>query len=109
MVWIEHSKVERRFVFVQRDQRFHRVGGEWVAEELQAHAVGFPARARSIAAMSIFFMPIMASMARFAAALSGSAKALSRARGTICQDRPNLSLHQPHCDSWPPSATIALQ
>jgi hypothetical protein len=52
-----------------------------MAEELQAHATGFPARARSIAAMSILVMPIIASMARFAAALSGSVMALRSARG----------------------------
>jgi hypothetical protein len=41
-----------------------------VAEKLQAHAAVPPSRARSIAAMSIFFMLIIASMARFAAAQS---------------------------------------
>ena len=55
-----------------------------MAKELQAHAAGVPARARSIAAMSIRFMVIIASMARFAAALSGFAMALrKRARDDL--------------------------
>src|SRR6202008_635699 len=100
-------ELERRLVLVERDQCLHRIGRERMAEELQTHATGLPARARSIAAMSIFFIPIMAAIARFAAALSGSRMALSSARGTICQDTPYLSLHQLHCDSWPPSLTMA--
>ncbi len=58
-----------------------------------------PARACSIAAISIFLMPIITSITRFAAARSGSTMAFISARGVICQDSPNLSLHQPHCDS----------
>ena len=53
-------------------------------------------RAASIAAMSIFFMVIIASNARLAAAGSGSEMASMRTRGVICQDTPHLSLHQPH-------------
>ena len=109
MIRIEDSEVERRLVLVQRDECLHRVGRKRVAEELQAHEAGFPALARSIAAMSIRFMVIMASIARFAAALSGSAMAFISARGTICQDSPNLSLHQLHCNSSPPFSTIAFQ
>lgn len=41
--------------------------------------------------MMIFFMPIMAWMAW------GVESRLPMSLGTICQDRPNLSLHQPHC------------
>src|SRR5262249_33281295 len=60
-----------------------------------------PWGAASIAAMSIFFICIIASNARLAAAGSGSAMAFVRAIGVICQDTPHLSLHQPHALSWP--------
>src|SRR5262245_24164394 len=46
--------------------------------------------------MSIFFIVIIASNARLAAAVSGSLIASINARGTICQLNPNLSLHQLH-------------
>src|SRR6266850_7733161 len=55
-----------------------------------------PRRAASIAAMSILFICIIASNARLATARSGSVTALVRAIGVICQERPHLSLHQPH-------------
>jgi hypothetical protein len=55
-----------------------------------------PATARSIAAMSIFFIVIMASIARLAAAMSGLFTALRSARGVTCQEKPQRSLHQPH-------------
>ena len=55
-----------------------------------------PARAASIAAMSIFRILIIAFIARFAAARSGSVVALSSARGVICHEKPQRSLHQPH-------------
>jgi hypothetical protein len=61
-----------------------------------------PRRAASIAAMSIFFICIIASNARLAAARSGSVIAFVRAIGVICQDNPHLSLHHPHALSWPP-------
>src|SRR6185437_12802929 len=67
-----------------------------------------PRRAASMAAMSIFLICIIASKARFAARRSASAIASVRARGVICQDRPHLSLHQPHALSWPPFPTIAF-
>ena len=67
-----------------------------------------PRRAASMAATSIFSICIIASKARLAAARSGSAIASVRARGVICQDRPHLSLHQPHALSWPPFLTIAF-
>ena len=54
-----------------------------------------PRRAASIAAMSILFISIMASNARFAAAESESVIAFVRAIGVICQDKPHLSLHPP--------------
>src|SRR5215213_8383146 len=68
-----------------------------------------PRLAASIAAISIFFMSIIASNARFAAAGSGSLIACVSAIGVICQDRPHLSLHQPHALSAPPFPTIAFQ
>src|SRR5262245_19491220 len=58
--------------------------------------VRVPLYAASILAMSIFFIVIIASNARLAAARSGSVNALVRAMGVICQDNPHLSLHQPH-------------
>ena len=54
-----------------------------------------PRRAASIAATSIFFMPIMASNARFASAPPAAIASVST-RGVICQEMPHLSLHQPH-------------
>src|SRR5947209_8425376 len=68
-----------------------------------------PRHAASIAAMSIFFICIIASNARLAAAGSGPKTAFVRAIGVICQDNPHLSLHQPHALSWPPLPTIAFQ
>lgn len=47
---------------------------------------GHPRRAASIAATSSFFIDIIASNARLAAAPSGSASAASSARGVICHD-----------------------
>ena len=68
-----------------------------------------PRRAASIVAMSIFFMVIIASNTRLAAAWSLPVIASRSARGVICQDRPHLSLHQPHALSTPPLLTIAFQ
>ena len=51
---------------------------------------------------------IIASNARLAATRSGSEIASVRARGVICHDRPQRSLHQPHALSWPPLPTIAF-
>src|SRR5262245_1328293 len=65
-------------------------------------------RAASIAATSIFLIPIIASKARFASA-PPAAIASIRTRGVICHDTPHLSLHQPHALSWPPLPTIAFQ
>jgi hypothetical protein len=62
-----------------------------------------------MAAMSIFFIFIIASNARLAAARSGSVVASSSVRGVICQDKPHLSLHHPHALSVPPLLTIAFQ
>src|SRR5688572_29958554 len=61
-----------------------------------------PRRAASILAMSIFRISIIASNARFAAALSLSVVASIKTRGVICQDKPHLSLHHPHALSAPP-------
>src|SRR5229473_6319684 len=65
-------------------------------------------RAASIAVTSIFFMPIIASNARFASSPQ-AASASVKTRGVICQDTPHLSLHQPHALSWPPLPTMAFQ
>ena len=65
--------------------------------------------AASIAATSIFLIVIIASNARLAAAGSGSVIAFVSAIGVICQDKPHLSLHQPHALSSPPLPTIAFQ
>ena len=64
---------------------------------------------RAFNAMSIFFICIIASKARQAAAGSGSVIAFVRANGVICQERPHLSLHHPHSLSSPPLPTIAFQ
>jgi hypothetical protein len=47
-----------------------------------------PARAASIAAMSIFRIVIIVFIARLAAARSGSWVAASSARGVICHEKP---------------------
>ena len=52
-----------------------------------------PRRAASMAAMSIFLIVIIASKARFASPPAASASV--SARGVICQERPQRSLHQP--------------
>jgi hypothetical protein len=67
-----------------------------------------PRRAASIAVTSIFFMPIIASNARFASS-PPAASASVKTRGVICQDTPHLSLHHPHALSCPPFPTIAFQ
>jgi hypothetical protein len=59
--------------------------------------------------MSIFFIVIIASKARLAAARSGLVYARVSATGVICQEMPHRSLHQPHSLSWPPLPTIAFQ
>src|SRR6266511_6287853 len=68
----------------------------WAGWAADARALHQLRRAASIAAMSIFFISIIASNARLAAAGSGSLIACVNASGVICQDRPHLSLHQPH-------------
>src|ERR1700722_2251728 len=67
-----------------------------------------PRRAASMVAMSIFFIVIIASKARFASP-PPAASALVSARGMICQERPQRSFHQPHWLSVPPLPTIAFQ
>src|SRR6476660_1413452 len=67
-----------------------------------------PRRAASIVATSIFFMPIIASNARFASSPPAASASVST-RGVICQETPHLSLHQPHWLSWPPLPTMAFQ
>ena len=62
-----------------------------------------------MAAMSIFFMVIMASKARLAAARSGWVVARVSCTGVICHEMPQRSLHQPQALSWPPWPTMAFQ
>jgi len=59
--------------------------------------------------MSIFFIVIIASIARLALALSGLVVSSIRRRGVICQEKPQRSLHQPQALSVPPLSTIAFQ
>jgi hypothetical protein len=58
--------------------------------------------------MSIFFIVIITSKARLAS-LPSAASASVSARGVICQERPQRSLHQPHALSVPPLPTIVFQ
>ena len=67
-----------------------------------------PRRAASMVAMSIFFIGIIAAKARFASS-PPAASASVNARGVICQERPQRSLHQPHWLSVTPLPTIASQ
>jgi hypothetical protein len=48
-------------------------------------------------------------MARWARPGSGSFNSAISCLGTICQDRPNLSLSQPHWFGAPPFAVSASQ
>src|SRR5215472_17170962 len=50
----------------------------------------------------------LAAMARFASAPPAASASVS-ARGVICQERPQRSLHQPHWLSLPPFPMIAFQ
>jgi hypothetical protein len=67
-----------------------------------------PRRAASMAAMSIFFIVNIASKARFPSPPPAASASVS-ARGVICQESPQRSLHQPHWLSAPPLPTIAFQ
>src|SRR5687768_17514308 len=67
-----------------------------------------PRRAASMVATSIFFIGIIASKARLASAPPAASASVS-ARGVICHERPQRSLHQPHWLCWPPLPTIAFQ
>jgi hypothetical protein len=68
-----------------------------------------PRRAALIAAMSIFFISIIASNARLAQRYQDRLPLCSERSAWICQDNPHLSLHQPHVLSSPPLPTIAFQ
>ena len=54
-------------------------------------------------------LAVIEANARLAAARSGSAIASVSARGVICHDSPQRSLHQPQALSWPPLPTMAFQ
>src|SRR5262245_42684926 len=58
--------------------------------------------------MSIFFIPIIASKARFDSSPPAASASIST-RGVICQEIPHLSLHHPHWLSCPPLPTIAFR
>src|ERR1700722_11148173 len=75
---------------------------------LRLISLAHPRRPASIFAVSIFFISIIDSKARLASA-PPAAIALVRARGVICHDSPQRSLHQPQALSWPPLPTIAFQ
>jgi hypothetical protein len=80
-----------------------------------------PARAASIVAMSLFFIVIIASIARLAAAVSGSLIASINTRGVICHLNPNRcrrgdrarveSSHSPKSgdEGEPPGNSIGLR
>src|SRR5205809_420576 len=60
-------------------------------------------------ARSVLRIVTIASNARLAAALSGLLLARSSARGVICHEKPQRSLHQPQALSCPPLLTMAFQ
>src|SRR6266702_5224252 len=96
--------------YLNRVQSSRRLEPERNANRLAPGSSCFehqPRRAALIAATSIFFIPIMASNARFASSPPAASASIST-RGVICQETPHLSLHQPHALSWPPLPTIAL-
>jgi hypothetical protein len=66
---------------------------QWCVEQLGGH----PSYAFLSAAMSSFFICIMAAMARWDYSDLGSPIRSRMPLGTICHDTPNLSLSQPHC------------
>src|SRR5262245_2740123 len=68
----------------------------------------FPSYAFSKSAIMIFFMPIMALKARSDFSLSFWFIHFSMS-GEICQEKPYLSLHQPHWLSCPPFVVNAFQ
>jgi hypothetical protein len=59
--------------------------------------------------MSIFTIFIIASDARLDLARSDEAIISPSTVGTICHDRPNRSLSQPHCSAEPPASSRAFQ
>src|SRR3954470_1719315 len=92
-----------------------RVGLEAHRLAMATTAVGFlhlrlqfPLAARSSSAMSSFTIFMSAPMTRLDCAAS-LPMSLGSASGTICHDRPYLSLSQPHCTSLPPPAVSLSQ
>jgi hypothetical protein len=92
------GRVRRRRVIENR---------RWISGH-RAGCLAASRRAASMVAMSIFFIGIIAAKARLASAPPAASASVS-ARGVICQERPQRSLHQPHALSWPPLPTIAFQ
>src|SRR3984957_16240663 len=99
-----HNRDMQRYTIALADSG-EAIFTECVKSKDQCH----PRRAASIVAMLIFFIGIIASKARFASAPPPAANASISARGVICHERPQRSLHQPHRLSWPPLPTIAFQ
>jgi hypothetical protein len=54
--------------------------------------------------MSFVFILSIASITRFAFALSCPASNVNHIVGAICHESPNLSVSHSHCDSCPPPA-----
>jgi len=59
--------------------------------------------------MSIFFIVIIASMARLALSRSELVVSSISRFGVICQEKPQRSLHQPQSLSLPPFPMIEFQ
>lgn len=108
--WLTHRSVARltmacREVFTSRAGRRRAAGvRRGVPRRLKRRTPSYsdhPCRAASMVAMSILRIGIIASKARFASPPPAASASVS-ARGVICQERPQRSLHQPHWLSWPP-------
>src|SRR4029077_5791834 len=66
----------------------------------------FGANACCNCAMSSFFIAMTARITRSVRSASPDRNSGS-ARGTICQETPNLSVSQPHCTCSPPTASFS--
>jgi hypothetical protein len=92
---------ERRFsaddLFPLLGSRCLGVCAEWFIQRFATIAGDHPSYAFLSAAMSSFFICIMAAMARWDFSDLGSPTRSRMPLGTICHDTPNLSFSQPHC------------
>src|ERR1035437_5174321 len=66
-----------------------------------------PSFAARRAAISILLIPSIACMTLLALSASGSPRSSFRMGGTICHDRPYLSLSQPHRPGSPPLVSLS--